>query len=629
MSNQLVLRIVFVLAFLGAGLWSSDGRVAAEVVTVGPAGSDCDFTLDEADPIGRALEAINPVATEIRLVRLPDFARWVEDLPPIARSVTIRGGFDNCASAASGDENTSALSGVSPVAGRFLTVNPASGQEVVVRLRRIGFSDCGLQGLDSNWPGGAIQVNGPGSNPGSVSVYIERSTFTGCQAAAGGAIALNGGAELFVGDFSVIQEGDAVRGGAVHCQASTVYLGPGSNLTSNHATEDGGGLYADNCTVTVLSRRSDASPLRNNTANRHGGFLYASNASRIFVDGGANCERQPNEFSAEPCDPAVATLIRGNRANLEPTKLGMGGAIYASGQNTAVSADGVVFEDNSAWLGGAIASSVSASLELGRTSVVFRPGQGCGLTPCVEFLDNRAGARGGAVFLDGAGPVVLWFAEFRGNSANFGSAISLNNQPASAPFDMANSIFAGNGDVAEDTVDFGLVEFNTVGQSDAAGHEVNLTGLTIADNPLIMQALFYSQTQANVDRVSLRGSVLIGDTPVRSLDLDGILGDCIASDSTLPPGFTNSIDKDDNVSLVDVAGRDYRPSADSPAIDLCAPAQMPGVAGLYDFLHNPREKAGSVSNLATPNDAGALEVQLELNDDEVFQDRFQQSPPPT
>jgi hypothetical protein len=293
-----------------------------------------------------------------------------------------------------------------------------------------------------------------------------------------------------------------------------------------------------------------------------------------------------------------------------------------------MSADGVAFEGNSAFLGGAISIGANASLELGRTSVLFRPGQGCGVTPCVGFFDNRAAGQGGGLFLDGAGPATVWFAEFRGNAADIGSAISLNNQPPNGAFDMANSVLAGNGDVSADWLDLGLFGFNAVGQSDASGHVVNLTGLTIADNPLILQALIFSSSPETVDRVSLRGSTVVGATPVSSPGL-GITGDCIASNSTLPAGFINSVDKDDAVRVEDVANRDYRPMSDSPAIDLCSPEQMPGVAGLYDFLHNPREKAGSVFNLDKPNDAGAIELQLEPDDDEVFQDRFELPPPPT
>src|SRR6056297_1893896 len=205
------------------GLLTVQGPVLAQqtVATVGPDGSVCDFRPENSlgDPIGTALLDAGSF-DEIRIVRLDENdVLWdhSEDLN-IARSVTLRGGFDSCADAELGIENTSAVTSVDAKNGRFLSISGNSSVEV--RIRRISSrAICNAFDESPVEQGGVIHVDG------AVRVTLEKSTITGsrCDAAPveeGGLIFLSGGTDFRVADSSVLQSGHAGNGGAIFCETS-------------------------------------------------------------------------------------------------------------------------------------------------------------------------------------------------------------------------------------------------------------------------------------------------------------------------------------------------------------------------------------------------------------------------
>jgi hypothetical protein len=581
-------------------------------------------------------------------------ARWSEDLN-IARSVVIRGGFDNCADAENDIENPNAASSVSFKNGRFLTVDAGLGSIDVTVRRLIIYTGCNELGEASapGGQGGALWVNG------SATVTFERTTISGAtcangQAEYGGLVYMTGGANVRVTDFSVLGLGKAGNGGAIYCQGSDIYLGPAASMNGNSAVipdvaeqdswGNGGGIYADDCDVFVLSRRDTNqtnSALFNNRAERHGGFAYAINGTRLDIAGGPSCGRQ---LFDNVCSDSLPVRFYQNYADntfIEPNGggfFGEGGAIYASGQLTAVSLYGVAFERNQAFLGGAVALKSNASLSIGNQNAVLSSLDGCGALPCADFLDNTANGRGGAMFFDGAGLVTVWFSEFRENQASFGSVITFVNQPAGngvASFFLANSVFNGNGSNGQQTSDVGLIELSNVGASAAS---VSIAGATFVNNQgSVGGGIFYSQAPLSVQGVIVRGSLFVDNVASDSKPMishsptlnDGISGVCVVSDYNLSEVSYPADLNDDfaDLQLENAALRDYRPTPESDAVDLCSSAEMPGIAGLRDFLYNERPKLSSVFSADAPFDAGAIELQLEPTDDEIYQDRFQVLPP--
>jgi len=647
MNTPFVLAVVVaVLACVGA-VELTYARQAPILATVGPDGSTCNYRPENSggDPIGTALF---DGADEIRIVSLGG-ARWSEDLN-IARSVVIRGGFVSCEAAAAGTEQDDpvTVTGIEPDQGRVLTISTAPNQTIEVLIRRLSITPkCGGSGKQTNQlQGGAVSVTG------GVTLTIENSTISGvgCFAEEGGLIHVSGGGQLRVDKNSVLQSGRAYNGGGIFCQGSEIYLGPSASMSGNSAVipvvadqdpwGNGGGIYADDCDVLVLSRRDtnqNNTALFNNSAERHGGFAYAINGTSLDIAGGPSCSRQ---LFDGVCSDSLPVRFYQNYADntfLEPNGGGFsgeGGAIYASGQLTDVSLASVAFEQNKAFLGGAVSITGNASLAIGNQAAVLSSPNGCGTMPCAYFFDNRANGRGGAVFFDGAGPVTVWFSEFKGNQAFFGSVLSFVNQPTGtgvAPFFLANSVFNGNGSYGQQTTDFGLIELFSVGAGEAS---VSIAGATFVNNQgSVGGGIFYSQAPETVQGVMVSGSLFVDNLASDSKPMishsstlnDGISGICVVSDHNLSEVSYPSDLNDDfaDLQLENAALRDYRPTAESDAVDLCSSAEMPGIAGLRDFLNNERPKLGSVFSVDAPFDAGAIELQLEPTDDEIYQDRFQ------
>ncbi len=144
------------------------------------------------------------------------------------------------------------------------------------------------------------------------------------------------------GDASEIQSNTATGdGGGIYAQSSTINLDDGAWLNDNDVstggTGDGGGAYLDNSGLY-----SDRASIRFNTAAVSGGGVYATNTSIVNMD-----------LGSYPCTGPRCSQLSDNTATS-----GFGGGVYAL--DSAVWLNNIFVENNTATLGGGVYASSSA-----------------------------------------------------------------------------------------------------------------------------------------------------------------------------------------------------------------------------------------------------------------------------
>jgi predicted outer membrane repeat protein len=583
----------------------------AFVATVGPNGSGCDYTPNSEPLQGDAIGvALSDGATEIRLVT----GGWVEDVT-VSESVAFRGGYENCTDAEN-DVQGALFSFIAPRAGRPMTIVGDGAGGVEVAFEQFAFSGATTQGTGSGWEGGAMKIEN------DATVTVNRFFTDAAQATDGGAIHISGGSTLIFNEGSLAQN-RAVNGGAIYCDDSTVFLGAETRLWANQATAsntaddtqgNGGGIYANECTVDVLSKPTGQTGIEENEASNHGGGIFADASSQVRVNGGVICWRA--EQLGVDCGSVSAVRFSANLADADLDGAGDGGAIYAAA-NTDVEADAAQFSNHVAHNGGAIAMSEGRRLRTGFSGYFFNAYENCGIRPCVRFESNKANNRGGAIWADLPGEMQLRLSDFRFNTADVGVALSVNRYIGGAGIDFNNIAIAANGDLNGDTSDQGLIELNGIIHSTGSGDSFVISALTVDQN-LVGTAVFVSDDGSQVNNVILQGSLIQNLDPILHPDLvGGVTGDCVVANTTLPAGIDGI--GDTNVALVSTESGDYTPQANTAALDACTAAQMPDSASDTDLRNGERPIIQRVFTM-TPYDAGAVERPVLVQT--IFSDRF-------
>ena len=249
--------------------------------------------------------------------------------------------------------------------------------------------DCTFSGNSSQTKGGAYYVDCSGSPTGSI--LLEGNTFNGNKADEGGAVyfAYNKGTATITDDNYYLNE--ATTGGAIYLpNGTTLNINGNTNIHDNTASQDGGGIYVFESTVTA-----EGGMIYGNTAGNDGGGIYLYNSTL-----------QTNNEDTN-------TMIYGNKAS------GNGGGIYAKGasvidlDNTDIgdSEDGGA---NSARNGGGIYATGSTEIKGESLYVNYNTaennGGGIYLTNNATYnMDdesnavsyNTAKSDGGGIYLDG------------------------------------------------------------------------------------------------------------------------------------------------------------------------------------------------------------------------------------
>ncbi|MBN1876145.1 MAG: S8 family serine peptidase [Anaerolineae bacterium] len=455
-------------------------------------------------------------------------------------------------------------------------INETGGGITALNTPDINIENSVLLGNTAGTDGGAIYIDG-----GTLDFTGGWTLHSNTAGGNGGAIAIMGTAQpRFVADsYSLVYYNHALggHGGMVyHTNSNTAELyataGASMYIYANHASENGGALYADNSGFFDIYGLVD---FNRNRADS-GGAIYLSNNSRVWLD----------DYSH------TAPILRDNWADN-----GSGGAVYAS-NSPHVECDGAMFGQEN---GGNYASQQGGALYLS--------GSNFDAENCI-FRDNRAATDGGAIAaytstldlrahftsglvraLDGTrapdapqatacdpatGSCSTFFnnvADSDGDSTGDGGAIYNNDGALTIKHTTlyTNTAWRGGaifqtGTNAHTEVDNTLIYSNTVNIAlgagiRTAGGTFTLTHVTIANN---VGGAGYSQAGTNTN---VHNSIAWGNGS------GGFLGTFAAATCNIDQ--SNNAGSTTNPHFADAANQDFHLLGDSPAIDACATGLTP------------------------------------------------------
>jgi predicted outer membrane repeat protein len=453
-------------------------------------GSGCQFTTLQA-----AIDAAQ-FDDEIRL-RTQTYTENVT----IDTQLTIRGGYASCSATSPSAFDRSTIQAAAAGAPTAIASSPGG----TIRLSRLDISG-------GNNPGG----NGGGLRVGnSTRVEVDLVSVTGNSAELGGgiyidqfgALASNGGLALTVSNNQAASVGGGIY---VRSQASVDLLSQPLatvNIDENTAGNQGGALFFSASSVRMANTSFDANsaPTGGAIANSiatSDSLLEIENAT--FSNNSASGNGGALRLQKGGAGGAVELIVRDSafNANQADNGTGFGGALYLSGgvQTTLVRTD---FSSNTAARGGALAmgggslnlrggsfSQNNAAVDGG--ALYAGAGSQWELSDLfqgpVEFLDNTAGGRGGAIYdvsgmtqMVAPGDVAGSTIVFAGNQASFGGAIHFSNAGVinlSLPVRFENNSASADGGAIHAT---GANTFLTTDGTGDPGRRIGFSGNVAGD----------------------------------------------------------------------------------------------------------------------------------------------------
>lgn len=272
------------------------------------------------------------------------------------------------------------------------------------------------------YSGGGISVTG-----GSVS--MDNTVFTGNTAANGGAVYSSAylavGAGVKFNSISASSPNIAEKGGAVYvASGTTVISGSQSEFTENRAYDSGGAIYLASGTVNISG---SGIAFTENIASNDGGAVYANAGSRVNLTGDSlsftgNTASTGNGGAIYASGDRSAITITGSSPEFASNiaENGKGGAILAGGGNIlsiSPNAGTVSFTTNTADYGGAV---YLAATRRGQTSLNISGSNEA------AFTRNTAGISGGGIYAEQYSNITFSpTVTFTGNTATDGNGGAL------------------------------------------------------------------------------------------------------------------------------------------------------------------------------------------------------------
>lgn len=573
--------------------------------TIG-AGNDCDYRFGTT----KIQDAIDANEAEIRVASDDTYN---EDLEISDKSITIKGGYADCAAAVAGTQS-----------GRTTITGITSGSPVV---RILGLTQRNTIVLDSLqltggsgtgfFPGGGISTVTADAQVNLNNVHIVANTSDW----GGGIAILAGDTDIYAVD-TLILANSAEIGGGIYCQgdeASVILTGSsgialseatGVSGTANHG--QGGAVFLkDACSFQINSGTAggllDFRGIGSNKATREGGGIYAEGGSIATLYGSQFCFSLGGPVFCIGQDNTNPVNLNNNQADSDNVDGESGGGAYITGANTVLNIYTGYVRDNITGSGGGNGGAVA--VVDGAKLVINRFQKECwDQDHCSYFKANFAGnGYGGAIYND-ASSVEIKHSVFEENRAEWGTAIYGIN--ANSTTTIKGSIFNNNGDNGSGS--YGDRQVFRVRD----GAEIDVKHSTIADNNTVTSVFGIDSTSGGTSE--LYSSIVHDSSPVYAPSPGSIATDCdIVHETASIPGVTGYTIIDDP-EFIDRANRDYHIDNNlSPAVDYCG-------GNSIDFKDMDFEDLGwddpTVNNLYGPFDVGADET---YGNDIIFKDGFE------
>ena len=479
------------------------------------------------------------------------------NLPDIAgdeKSLTIWGGLDSAT--CTGIVGRTTLDATGSFADSVVEIWSGSGETIDMYFFNI------TGGTPDGDYGGGIEISADHTvNLEGVSVYDNSSEL-------GGGIYISAGTlniKKLYSDTSVIYGNDATDdGGGIYCANATVTLSEdafvGTFGDGNAADSDdndngnGGGAYLDSCTLNLDGTSSSAAVIYN--SGYHGGGVYAINSSIINLDG-------------------VDSAIDHNTAEED------GGGVYLSDSADLWVDIGSVSDNNAGHSGGGV-----YAYGLGTIADMDTGGSTCSAAKCVEFSRNTANSLGGGAYV-GRAKLDLESVYMEQNYAYYrGSAI----YAARDGIVLLDSVMVTDGTGGG---------FNDYVIELFVGAKATINNSTIAGNTGNHGAILNVLAEARLDAFGLIIWGNDGDALVEGA------GDVTIDCSVLQSAFPGSDNVVEDPIFVDAAGGNYHITRRSPAIDRCNGGYNRDV----DYEWRPYD-VGGIGSLAAPTHESLTRDQL-------------------
>lgn len=525
--------------------------IYATYITVGT--DSCDETTIQA-AINTA--GINPGIDEIRVATN---GTYNESIIINAQSLTIRGGYIDCASAV--DENPTSRTGKTRITGVANVGKP------VIRITgQTSLNDIVLDALEIT---GGTASFGTDNSGGGIAIYnsysqvdiVNTEIFSNSGTTGGGLSVLEssfGFSHVNLTDTKIYSN-NALSGGGVYCvedSGSIVFDGDSGVFLNNATLGKGGGAYiSGKCAFRMYSGTDgsggafDFRGIMANSATSEGGGIYANSAAQVTLYGHKNC-------ASVPCigdDTNPVSLV----SNHSDTN---GGGAFINGVNTTLKIyAGLVSGNTADGNGGAIYVDNLAEFLTERLAAECWSAEHCNY-----YTNNKAGTstgKGGMLY-NQISTVDIRHAVIEGNRADIGTVIAATGSPTNTS--IKSSIIHNNGNNGLDSYSDQHV-FSLL-----SGARISLAHTTIADNNAT-EAVF------NIASTSIGGSDIFASI-VNDSSTGPVFAASQTSDIVVTCGMFHELNSNpgselsstvDNAEFVDNTNGDYHLSASSPAIDAC------------------------------------------------------------
>ncbi|MCX7544433.1 hypothetical protein [Marinicella gelatinilytica] len=566
-------------------------------VTVGD-NSQCDYFIGST----RIQDAIDDNHTEIRIVE----GTYKENIVIDNKNVQLLGGYETCSDANNDIYNLDHVY-ISPNSGSGKPAIKITGDSTrnFVRMRSIFLS------LGEAHGGLYIPDADLGLEIESSIIAINKGGY------GGGLSVVNGRTDIYTDDLRIYLNRASVVGGGLYCSGSNNHIIMETKdiiapiIFQNEATNgDGGGAYISNgCNFTSYSGNDDdTSGISNNEAAGDGGGLYATSGAKVYLNGNRYCNTNNICYG----DNERPVNLSGNTADSDQSNIGSGGAIYATGVNTAVYGNNLKINLNDANGGNAATIAEGALFQTQTTynNGAYGHSNSCWANGrCNQFVGNNStNINGGGAFqVNSGGQLDIKRSHIEGHYA-YGSAVfDISN---GSNLNLESSYVTGNGDNTKPGNSYPIGVYS--------GSSARIAYSTIADN-------YAPDNNAtivnNSSHLAIYSSIIHEQSNAMALVNSNVLSseiDCLIVNKR---GYINdprTIEADPE--FVDRANNNYKLNAAiSPAVDYCDNSHVQTSLPDTDREHRGWDDY-SVTNVYGAYDVGADES---YDNDIIFKDDFQ------